>query len=242
MRRSITIPVSVTINWNPSQPRDSEGKWGSGGGGGSSARVKSLPNAGGGGFGSGSATGGKHEGVDAEKFNKPPAPFTLDESKLDNPDLAEKEMERAMKAQYGKEVPLFHEAPLSALESIKKNGLTSSTSAEETNFATIGMPSGFVTSSDKLIVQFNVRSAGQVSRTAKGFKTDKIMPDMRYDPDNAAGDLLREHKGVYGADVAFGGRIGPNDINEILVVRGGKVMSKLKPPFDNESRVGVSYR
>lgn len=151
-----------------------------------------------------------------------PQPFVADPSKLRNPQSAQREFLRTLKAQYPIAVPMFHEAPISALDSIVQNGLRSNDSVEGVNFATVGKPSGFVTDPDKLIVKFAVRS--------RPHDLAKIAPDMRYDPANPAADLLTEHGGsTLGADVAYHDRVLPGDVEAIYVVRGGQVVDTIEP-------------
>jgi 2'-5' RNA ligase len=140
-----------------------------------------------------------------------------------------KEFRRQLKREFPIAVDLYHEAPYAALDSIIKNGLTSGESVEDTNFATIGQPSNFVTTPDKLIVKFNIRSRPD--------QLDRIRPDMRYTSDDPAEDLMGEHGGVMGADVAVNGRILPGEIESIAVVRNGTPVGVLTYPFNKMSPV-----
>lgn len=147
--------------------------------------------------------------------------FNLKKDELDEPNSANKELDTAFKQQYGDKIPLFHETSINNLESIKKNGLTN-----EANFATVGEPSDFITSKEKLIVKFNIDNTSH--------ERESIAPDMRYDPENPAKDLLLEHKGVQGADVSYESEVKPNQIDYIAVVKDGKVVKKVNP-LDNSA-------
>jgi hypothetical protein len=134
--------------------------------------------------------------------------------RLNTPAGAEKAfVSNLLRAYPATNVPIFHESPIANLDSINKNGLTVGESAEGTVFGTIGQPSGFV-SGDRIIVQFSV-------------KHRDIIPDQRYDSDNPAKDLLTEHKGVFGADVAVDSYIPRDKIDRIYVVRGEKIVETI---------------
>ena len=142
--------------------------------------------------------------------------YLLRKERVATPQLAEAEFKKALRISYPRGIPIYHEAPIGALESIRKSGLTSTESAENTNFGTVGEPSGFV-SGDKVIVKFRVPATHH----------DKLSPDQRYDPSNAHADLLKEHKGVKGADVSYDGQVPLSMIESIHIVRDGKVVTNV---------------
>jgi hypothetical protein len=115
---------------------------------------------------------------------------------------SQQEFQRALREQYPQGFTAYHETPIENAEHIRQTGLNSNESAEATNFFTIGKPGGFITSSDKAIVQFKVHP--------KDYRW--VGPDQRYvgkssDPHD---NLLREHQGVFGADAALAGHIPPH--------------------------------
>jgi hypothetical protein len=149
----------------------------------------------------------------------PPEKYSVRTAALKTREGADAELVRALRRQYPVAIPLFHEAPVGALETIKRDGLKSSESAEDMNFFSVGKPSQFVTTQDKVIVVTHLSSRSpEVSR---------LIPDMRYDPDNPAADLLREHRGTFGAYVAKDGSVPPEDISAIHIVRDGKIAQTL---------------
>lgn len=133
-----------------------------------------------------------------------------------------------LKETRGGKVPLYHEAPLAAFRSILKNGLTSTDSVEDTNFATVGESSGFV-KGDKVIVRFQVPKSD----------LDLIAPDMRYGSES---ELIEEHGGAHGADVAYNGPVPLSMIDQIQVVRDDKVLKTIRPKTNSLRILNVEKR
>jgi len=151
----------------------------------------------------------------------PAAEYKVRERVLADPVSARIELQKVFSRQYPDALPLFHESSVDNLDQILQDGLVSGESADETVFAAVGQPSGFVISSDKLLVKFSIR------RREYG----AVAPDMRYDPSNPAADLLREHSGVFGADVAYSGSVPLGEIDYVKVIRGGKIVKTYTYPF-----------
>ena len=113
---------------------------------------------------------------------------------------AEKQFYSILRRDHPAGVTLYHESPIANAEKIDKEGLN-----QETTFATIERPSGFVTK-DKVVVSFIV------------YKNEYSMihPDMRYEGNGKPfHDLLVEHNGIVGADVAYDDRVLRGDIKSI---------------------------
>ncbi len=153
-----------------------------------------------------------------DSLKKFPMAHKIDEANLDDEGDARDEFVKALKKSYPKGVPVFQEAPLKALQGILDKGLDSNDSAENTNFFTIGKPPGFVPGKDKLLIRCTIRPKDARS----------LYADMRYEGGSHA-ELLKEHGEVYGADVAREGVIKPADIDEVHVIRGGKIVKTLRP-------------
>jgi hypothetical protein len=175
---------------------------------------------------------GNKSGIPGDSLEDPPRPYKVNDDALKTQKSATAEFRRALKSQYRITIPLYHEAPIEALDSILKSGLTSDESAEDTNFATIGKPSGFITSRDKVLVKFSIRHRA----------LDKLVPDMRYDPANPSADLLREHGGVFGADVGYTDRVLLGEIDYVKVIKGGKVTATYQYPFKSPAGLTKNRR
>jgi hypothetical protein len=163
-----------------------------------------------------------HEGRPGEVGGSGPGGgFVPDQEKLKTGAGASSEFQRALHSELyeGKVLRLYHESPIENLDSILKNGLTSGESAEGTNFATVGKPSDFITTQDKIIVRFEVPAK----------ELNLVVPDMRYAANEGdvspEANLLKEHHGVHGADVAFMGEVPHWRIDQITIIRGGKIES-----------------
>jgi len=144
---------------------------------------------------------GKGGGVDpscrpAVQHSLPFVDYKVSEKKIATDAGAREAFLKALQVQYPHGLHLYHEAPIEAEESIRKHGLLSQESAEDTNFATVGKSSEFI-SGGKVVVKVIIPK----------HLYKNVTPDMRYDPSNPAADLLREHSGVFGADVAYTGPI-----------------------------------
>jgi hypothetical protein len=163
-----------------------------------------------------------------EKLAISPQSYILRRGNLKTPDESEAEFNRSMRKQYPDgQVPLFHESTIKALESIRKNGIKI---GDAGIFATVGKPGGFVTAKDKIIVAFDA-------------EYDDLTPDMRYydqpdDPEDPFASLLKEHKGIFGADVSYNrDQVSARDIKYIAVVKDGKVVVRYYYPFTDSQLV-----
>lgn len=119
--------------------------------------------------------------------------FVLRHEALTTEEGAQAEFERAIEEQYPDGLTVYHESPIENLESLQREGLY------ENSFATIGKPSDYVIAPHKVIVK--IQLTPEESRL--------VSPDMRFTPEQESPDenryanLLREHNGVYGADISI---------------------------------------
>lgn len=161
--------------FDPSQPRDEDGKWTEAGGG---ARRNKLPET--------------DDEVTQEIIDQLPA-------EARTPEGAEAYFSRRMGEMIRQEhVVFYHEAPGDHADSFRREGIRS----EYGVFASVGVPSEFVTSREKTIVRFR----------APPSQTDHVSPDMRYYGLNklsAEQMLLLEHPDITGAYVSFPDAIPP---------------------------------
>ena len=173
------------------------------------------------------------------RIEKPLKAFSLKPSAKTDSAEAESEGKRALKEQYPSYLPCFHETSISKLNSILKHGLRGSTegggeSGEDATFFTPGMPSGFVTSDDKVVVKFIMSPRDY----------DDITPDsMRYNPDNPWADALTQHEGVFASDMVYlGGDIRTDRIASVTVVRNGKPVEMYVPPFKKPQPINADVK
>ncbi len=145
-------------------------------------------------------------GISSGYVTKPKAGYILNEEALKTSDGAEQEFHRAIEKQYPQGLVVFHESPVENASSLKRQGLP------DDSFATIGHPSDFITSHDKAVVEANLTPD----------QSRKVSPDMRYDPENPYADLLRQHSGVYGADISLNQRLRRDEIT-VSVKKAGKL-------------------
>lgn len=145
------------------------------------------------------------EGIDAEEALRSPAAesdFTPEEA----PQVFADKLETLGRKN---DLVFYHESPGDVAASIINRGLV-----DEANFATINQPSEFVTAPVKTRVR--IRVPRQQLHT--------VVPDMRYDPEQAHFDLLKQHPTLRGADVAINQPIQPSWILDVDVIRDGKVV------------------
>lgn len=141
-----------------------------------------------------------------------PKKYNINPKVLSTQDGADREFQRALTTQYPNKVPVYHETFLENVDSIINNGLR-----EESNFGSVGEYSNFITKKDKAIVKVRADH-------------DLISPDMQYDPENPAKDLLKQHNGTKGAYVSLNGEIPPNQIESITIIRNGKKAETIMGP------------
>jgi|WetSurMetagenome_2_1015567.scaffolds.fasta_scaffold01454_9 hypothetical protein len=102
---------------------------------------------------------------------------------------------------------IYHETPLENVVNIMKSGLKN-----DSNFATIQTPSNFVISKSKAIVKISIPKN----------KWHYLSPDMRYDPEDALNDIIKQHPKLIGADVSYNDQIPVKSIVNITIIKDGK--------------------
>jgi hypothetical protein len=118
-----------------------------------------------------------------------------------------------LRARYPNGLPVYHETFAKYMESIRRQGLNGGEEGQST-FGTIDQPSGFVFDSTKVEVKFVV--------PPEYYRY--IVPDMRYEDDNA---LLAQHPMLKGADISIAVTIPPSWIKKIEKKGSVKIVSRL---------------